>query len=211
MAGHILEFLTSEQVRRIPVRDIEASDALRAAVWALHWWMPEPPDTPDWHRWLREEDPRLVQALAGPEPASTGRADRAARDVERREFRDRLAQTAFARARLRGAREVEAVDLERTIDSLVRASEQAAAWSRTGRGPLRRLLDRSEGARTARLRRTLELLFQERPGGLTVEEAVAVVGSGGALPSTWDVENQLERLRIRGFLFQDKSGRYRVA
>ncbi len=211
-SGDVPLLIAAEEASRIPRAEVELPDALRALVWGLHWWMPEPPDAPDWYRWLRAEEPRLREALdAMPGPPPSQPAEPWSTMVNRREFRDRLAQTAFARARLRGASEVEARDLTQTVDSLIRATQRAAAWSREGRGPLTRALDRTEGGRTTRLRRTLEALFQGRTDGLTVEETLAMLRPQGSPASAWDVENQLERLRIRGVLFQDRSGRYRLA
>ncbi len=210
-SGRLLLLLTAEDVRRVPSTDSGIPDAVKAAVWGLHWWMPEPPDTPDWQRWLRQEEPRIRQALHElplPPGESAGTWGAA---LERREFRDRLAQASFARARLRGASEVEETDLAGTVDALIRSTKLAARWALAGRGPLSRVLDRTESGRTARLRRTLEALVRERTDGLDVVEAVTAVRSRGTPASEWDVENLLERLRIRGVLFQDRSGRYRLA
>jgi len=211
-SGYVPLLLTAEEVSRVPRVEVELPDALRAVVWGLHWWMPEPPDAPDWYRWLRAEEPRLREALdAMPVPPSSQRVNPWSTMVARREFRDRLAQTAFARARLRAAPEVEETDLAQTVDSFIKATQRAAAWAREGRGPLARLLDRTEGGRTTRLRRSLEALFQERVDGLTLEEALATLSLLGSTASAWEVENQLERLRVRGVLFPDRSGRYRPA
>jgi hypothetical protein len=211
-AGQSSLLLSTEDIRRVPLGEVDLPDALRAATWALHWWTPEPPDAPDWHEWLRNEGPRLTRALGEvPFPASTRTVDQWNVAVERREFRDRLAQASVARARLRGAKEVEKSDLTRTVDSFIRSAAQATAWAAEGRGPLTRILDRTEGGRTTRLRRALEDLFHQRPDGLSLEEAIATLRSGNAPSSEWEIENQLERLRIRGFLFQDRTGRYRLA
>ena len=67
--------------------------------------------------------------------------------VDRREFRERLAQTTIARARLRGATEVEPVDLHGAVHSLIGAIQRVRAWAHEGRGPLTRLVDRTEGGR----------------------------------------------------------------
>ncbi|MGC2288562.1 MAG: hypothetical protein WA688_01720 [Thermoplasmata archaeon] len=209
-AGQATVLLTAQDAGPFPAAPVEPPEALRAAVWGLHWWTPEPPDAPDWHRWLRNEEPRLREALdAMPRPPSGGRTAPWSMMADRREFRDRLAQMAFARARLRGATEVAEADLTRTVDSVLRATQQATVWAGVGRGPLSRALDRTEGGRTTRLRRTLEALLEGRTEGLTVDETVAALRTHGPVATAWDVENQLERLRIRGLVFQDGSGRYR--
>ncbi|MCI4352471.1 MAG: hypothetical protein L3K14_03690 [Thermoplasmata archaeon] len=211
-AGPGLLLLGPEETGSVPQVPEEVPDAVRAAVWALHWWTPEPPDAPDWYRWLREEEPRLRETLdtlpgSPPDRPNEGWGDM----VDRRNFRDRLAQTAIGRARLRAAPEVEASDLRWVVDSLIRVTDRATVWARAGQGPLVRALDRTEGGRTTRLRRTLEGLFLDRAAGLSLSEAVAGLRASGAVASEWDIENQLERLRIRGVLFQDRAGRYRVA
>jgi hypothetical protein len=204
-SGTIALLLSSEEASRVPRSHVEVPDAVRTAVWGLHWWTPEAPDNPDWYRWLQDEEPRLRAAL-GALPGATRESWSGL--VDRREFRDRLAQAAIARARLRGAAEVERADLRRIVDAWIRLAERARAWADVGRGPLTRTLDRTEGARTARLRRALERLVQERSEGLSPEEALADLGPG---VSILNVENELERLRIRGLLFQDRAGRYRIA
>jgi hypothetical protein len=211
-AGTTPLLLTADEVHWVPRFEIEFPDTLRTAVWALHWWMPEPPDTPEWYGWLRAETPRLRQALeALPVPASGLSASERSTLTDRREFRDRLAQTAFSRARLRGASEVEEEDLARTVDSFVKALQRASEWASEGRGPLTRTLDRSEGGRTTRLRRALGDLLQVRTEGMRADEALATLRSRGVAASERDVETQLERLRIRGLLYQDRSGRYKLA
>jgi hypothetical protein len=211
-SGQTVRLLNSENARRIPRVDIEIPDPVRAAAWGLHWWVPEPPDAPDWHRWLRVEEPRLRQALDTiPGSSANGLNSKRSAVMDRLEFRDRLAQSAFARARLRGATDVEPADLGRAVDSMVQAIAQAAAWAAEGRGPWMRVLDRTEGGRTKRLRNALEAILGNRAEGLTPVEGVALLRSQGFPAAAWDVESQLERLRIRGVLFQDRSGRYRVA
>ena len=211
-AGHGALLLTREETSRVPRAGREIPDGLRAAVWGLHWWTPEPPDAPDWHRWLRDEEPRLREALGALPGAPTGIGPEPwSRLVDLREFRDRMVQTAIARARLRGATEVEAEDLRWVVGAWARVTERAKTWAREGRGPLARDQDRTAGGRTTRLRRSLEALFSASPGGLSLEEAIRGVRTGGSNASPWEVENQLERLRIRGLLFQDRTGRYRVA
>jgi hypothetical protein len=211
-AGQSALLLKAEEASRIPQGEFELPDALRAATWGLHWWTPDPPDAPDWHEWVRTEGPRLRHALdALPIPRSSRTEEPWSAVVGRREFRDRLAQATIARARLRAAREVEETDLARTVDSFIRATEQATAWAKIGRGPLARTVDRTEGGRTTRLRHILEDLFYQRPDGLTREEVIATLPPGASTSSEWEVENQLEHLRIRGLLFQDRTGRYRLA
>lgn len=211
LSGQLSVLISAEEARRVPQADVELPDALRTAVWGLHWWGPEPPEGPLWQTWLRREEPRIRQAwLDLPVPPGES-ADAWTGALGRREFRDRLAQAAFARARLRGAAEVESADLAGTVDALIRSTEQAAEWAREGRGPLRRTLDRTESGRTARLRRTLEALVRDRADGVDVTEAVTALRSQGSAASAWDVENLLERLRVRGLFFQDRSGRYRLA
>ncbi len=129
----------------------------------------------------------------------------------RREFRDRWAQIALARARLRGASAVEERDVAWLVDAVIRLAQRATEWATMGRGPLVRRLDRTEGARAGRLRRADVALFPEGSGGVTVDEALVALRSAGSVASEWELENQLERLRIRGLLFQDRSGRYRKA
>jgi hypothetical protein len=210
-AGQIPLLLDAEAGRRVPGAVAEIPEELRAAVWGLHWWRPEPPDAPDWNRWLRTEEPRLWMALDALPMLPSSPSVRPWRAVvNRREFRERLAQITYARARLRGAPEVDGDDLARTVDSFVAATERAVQWADAGQGPLVHVLDRSEAGRTARLRRSLETMFREQTQGLTLEEAVAALRSGSSPAASWDVENQIERLRIRGVLFQDPSGRYRV-
>ena len=207
-AGALTALLSAEEAERVPVRLPEAPDAIRATVWALHWWTPEPPDGPDWNRWLREEEPRLRSALEELPPSAPGASARE-RDavLGRREFRDRLIQIAIARARVRAAPEVEPSDLRWAVDSFSSAIRRAVTLAPKGRGPLSRELDRSEGARTSRLRKALEFLLRNHASGISVAEAAAALGSPA---SEWEIENQLERLRIRGVLFQDRSGRYRL-
>ena len=210
-AGQTVLLLSAEEAHRIPTGGAEPTEAVRAAVWALHWGVPMPPDAPEWHRWLRDETPRLRHALDTlPVPMSTRPADSWGALVDRREFRDRLAQTAIARARLRGASEVEETDLVHAVDSLIQATLRASAWVRQRRGPLVRELDRTEGARTSRLRHALERLLHERTEGVQLDEAVHALSSQGILLSDRDAEAQLERLRISGLLFQDRSGRYKM-
>lgn len=211
-AGQGILLMGSEETGPVPRIPVEVPDALRATVWALHWWTPVPPDAPEWYRWLREEEPRLrksLNTLPGSPPGHPG--EEWGDLLNRRGFRDQLAQSAIGRARLRAAVEVEEVDLRGVVDSMIRVTERATAWARAGRGPLVRPFDRTEGGRTTRLRRTLEELFLARIEGLLLSEAVAEIRASGAAASEWDIENQLERLRIRGVLFQDRSGRYRVA
>lgn len=208
-AGHLILLLSSEEARRVPRVRVEIPDDIRATVWGLHWWAPEPPENPEWHRWLEDETPRLREALdTMPRGLSEGLGGTWAGLVDRREFRERLAQTTIARARLRGATEVEPVDLHGAVHSLIGAIQRVRAWAHEGRGPLTRLVDRTEGGRTTRLRRALEALAETRPDGISLEEAVTAVGQGA---TTSSVENQLERLRIRGVLFQDRFGRYHIA
>lgn len=212
LAGHSVLLLSADDAGNVPRTPAELPDELRTTIWGLHWWNPEPPDAPDWNRWLRGQEERLREALGKLPKVPEAPTETDPQGVMgRREFRDRLAQTAFARARLRGAAEVEEKDLNRTVQSLTRAIQRATDWAQVGRGPLSRAVDRTEGAHTSRLRRTLEVLLQGRAEGLTSTEALATLRSAGTLASGWDVENQLERLRIRGLLFQDRAGRYRVA
>ena len=211
-AGQSVLLLGSEETRYVPRLPVELPDPLRAAVWALHWWTPEPPDAPEWYRWLRQEEPRLREELDTLPRSPDVDSGRTWGDlVDRREFRDRLAQTTIAHARLRAAPGVEESDLHWVVESILRLTHRATMWARTGQGPLVRARDRTEGGRTTRLRVTLEGLFRGRADGLTLEEAVAELRSSDSAVSGWDIENQLERLRIRGVLFQDASGRYRVA
>lgn len=208
-AGQNTLLVSSDEASRVPRGPVEIPDSVRATVWGLHWWSPEPPDTPVWHRWLREQEPKLrdvLDTLPGrPPEAPEGRWNQLA---DHREFRERLVQTTIGRARLRGAKEVESTDLEWAVNAWIGTIQRVGTWARIGRGPLSRTLDRTEGGRTTRLRRTIEALVQQNPEGLSLEEAVAVLGAGATKLS---VENQLERLRIRGVLFQDRTGRYRVA
>jgi hypothetical protein len=211
-SGQSILLLPSEDTVRIPRKELEVPDAVQAAVWGLHWWAPEPPDAPDWHRWLQDEEPRLQEAREAIQPyAPKGSGERRSHLTDQRAFRDQLAQAAIGRARLRGAPEVEQADLGRTVDSLLVAVQRAAAWAREGHGPWARVLDRTEGGRTSRLRRTLEGILGERNDGLTVNDAVGALRERDSIASARDVENQLERLRIHGVLFQDRTGRYRLA
>jgi hypothetical protein len=210
-AGQTVLLLNADEARRIPTGGTEPTDAVRSAVWALRWGIPAPPDGPDWHRWLGDETPRLRHALDSlPIPMSNRPENHWGTLVDRREFRDQLAQTAIARARLRGASEVEETDLAHAVDSLIQAIQRASAWARERRGPLVREIDRTEGARTARLRLALETLLQNRTEGLRLGEAMSALRSQGITLSERDAEEQLERLRIRGLLFQDRSGRYQM-
>jgi hypothetical protein len=201
--------VSAEEMRRVPRAPVELPENLRAIAWGLHWFAPEAPELPDWYRWLDEELPRLREALNGwpvkpPELVAGGGEAM----IDRRGFRDRLAQLAIAHARLRGVPEVDLSDLRVVMDAFVRSAGRAGDLAREGRGPLVRLLDRTEGARTTRLRRALESLVQSRPEGISLAEAVTTVGPG---VTPLSVENQLEHLRIRGVLYQDRSGRYRIA
>lgn len=205
----LLSAMEARTARRIPE---EVPDNLRATVWALHWMRPEPPDLPEWYRWLRREEPRLRDALnILPGSPSDHPHGEWGDIVERRGFRDRLAQGSIGKARLRAASEVEEVDFRWVVDSIVTATERAALWASAGRGPLTRSLDRSEGGRTVRLKRAFEELFQGRAEGFSPSEAMAELKAAGTIASEREVEDQLERLRIRGVLFQERSGRYRVA
>jgi hypothetical protein len=211
-AGQMAVLLTSAETSRVPRAEVEIPESLRAAVWGLHWWTPEPPDSPDWHRWLRSEEPRLRESLeAIPIPSSTFPSNPGTSIPSGREFRERFVQTAVARARLRGAPEVEEADLVWAVDSFIRAIQRAAEWAEKGRGPLARSLDRTEGRRTSRLRGTLQNLLGENPRGLTLQEVLETLRVSHIIASPWEVENQLELLRIRGLLFQEPSGRYRLA
>lgn len=210
-AGETTLLLSAEEATRVPHSRAELPDNLRATVWGLHWWTPEPPDAPELHRWLRTETSRLRHALETlPVIPPHLSATFWSATIERREFRERLVQTAFARARLRGAAEVEEGDLSWAVDSIIRAVQRSEDGAGRGSGPWARVIDRTEGGRTTRMRRTLEALFHERGGGLTPEEASAVMATRGVPSSARDVENQLERLRIRGVLFQDRTGRYQL-
>jgi hypothetical protein len=211
-SGRSALLLSDAEARNVPRTTVEVPDALRAAVWGLHWWMPEPPDAPDWQTWIRREEPRLVRALQTMLlPRPSGSTDSWNEVVQRREFRDRLAQSTIARARLRGASDVGESDLSAIVDSFVRSAERATAWSLERRGPLSRPLDRTETGRTTRLRRTLEEMIRERSEGLSLSEALTALRSAGSVATEWDVENLLERLRLRGLLYQDRTGRYRLA
>ena len=207
-AGTLTVLLPEALAGRVPRQLPEAPEAIRSTVWGLHWWTPEAPDAPDWHRWMREEEPRLRGVFEEIPPGGPRSiAGNWGATLDRRNLQDRLVQIAIAHARLRAASEVESSDFHWAVDSCRDAIRTAVALARAGKGPFLRELDRTEGARTSRLRKALESLLQLRVDGLSVPDAMAALGSSA---SEWEVENQLERLRIRGVLFQDRSGRYRL-
>lgn len=206
--GTLTVLLSAALAGRIPRQLPEPPEGIRSTVWGLHWWTPEAPDAPDWHRWVREEEPRLRDAFGEIPPGGPGSIGGMwDATLDRRNLQDRLVQIAIAHARLRAASEVESSDFHWAVDSCREAVRTAVALARAGKGPFLREFDRTEGARTGRLRKALESLLQLRVDGLSVPEAMAALGSSA---SEWEVENQLERLRIRGVLFQDRSGRYRL-
>jgi hypothetical protein len=209
-AGGSALLLTSAETASVPARRVEIPDDLRALAWGLHWWTPAGPDGPDWHRWLRNELPQLRETLERlPLGASLKPSEEGPRLTDRPEFRDRLAQTAIAHARLRAAAEVEESDLRFVVEAFVRTIERATVWAGMGRGPLARSHDRSEGGRRRRLQRAVTELFREAPAGLSVDDARAGLLSAGWTIALPEVERLLERLRIGGILFQDRAGRYR--
>lgn len=209
-AGTPVLLLEAEEARHVPDRPVEISDDVRTAVWGLHWHSPTPPDTPDWHRWFRTLDPDLRSAWDGRvTDASSVREGTSSSGLGRREFRDRLTQVACARARLRAASDVDDDDLRWVIDRMRESTARAIRWQARGRGPLARTSDRSEAGRTTRVRRALARVLEIRPAGVTVDDALGDLRAAGVTASPWDVETQLERLRIRGALYQDRTGRYR--
>ncbi len=196
--------------RGVPDRAVEVPDDIRIAVWGLHWWTPAPPDAPEWHEWLKNVEPGLEESLRVLRSSDRASTDALSRPfLGHRDFRDRLTQVAWARARLRGVPEVQEEDLRWAAEGVTQAVARAVAWDAQGRGPLRRALDRTEGLRTARVRRAVASVLDARPTGVTLPEALADLRAAGAEVSERDVESQLERLRIRGLLFQDRAGRYR--
>jgi hypothetical protein len=208
-SGSLFLLLDAEKDKLPAQRLVEIPDPVRAGVWGLHWWTPDPPDAPDWYRWLRSQESRLREGLDRPAMPPDRPGSPWSSFVDRREFRDRLAQITYSRARLRGGRAVEESDLVATIDALLRSLERVSDWAHEGHGPLTRSVDRSERGRTTRVRQALEGLFGDREDGLTVAEARAELRSIGVTASVWEVENHLERLRIGGLVYQDRSGRYR--
>ncbi len=209
-AGTDVLLLEADEARKVPDRPVEIPDDLRAAVWGLHWRSPTPPDAPDWYRWFRAIDPDLRSAWdTVADAASPGGEQNPASGLESREFRDRLTQVACARARLHATTDVQEGDLRWVADQMRESCARAVRWQARGRGPLARVSDRSETGRTSRVRRALARVLENRTSGVTVDEMLGELHAAGVSVSAWDVELQLERLRIRGALYQDPVGRYR--
>ncbi len=195
---------------RVPATWPEPSETVRRTVWNLHWPWPAPPDAPDWYAWWRRAGTRLAESASAVSGALDGpTADRLRASLRSSEFRDRAAQTATGRARLRGAGEVEESDLDWVVDRWTRTFEALADLAPQGRGPLGRGEDRSAVARTRRLRAGVEEVLRASAGGLTVAEAAERLGVGAGGAGEREVEELLERARIRGDLYQDRTGRYR--
>ncbi len=186
------------------VRDVPSE--VRSTVWGLRWSWPEPPESPEWHAWRRNEQMRFDAAVADMLAASgIPLSARSAPAIDRRDLWDRLAQAAWAHARLRGASAVGPQDLRRVVDRWVEAAE---SLRRDGRATHRILSAGGTGSAAARTRhlaaRLLDLL-RAAPAGATITE---IAGEFPARASASELEWLLERLRLRGSIYVDTRGRF---
>jgi hypothetical protein len=184
-------------------------DSLRVALWSCRWTQPDAPDTPEWVAWWRAESPRLTKALeelANAAPRPWG--DEIRRGVTERSLSARLAQVSLACARLRGAAEVERRDLKAAVSRWLASVELLTERARGPGLPWTRGSDRSRSARGRRSARAVLAILARASDGLSLDEIVAAARDGSPELSPFELETVVERLRVRGALFEDVRGRF---